>query len=78
MIRTAGAVGKVENAGGVLFNSYKEAEDFCEHAMYPPGSEPLNAPFMASLIPNAQGHFSPHTIDNLRIYIPVRETRVVG
>lgn len=61
---------KVTKAGGILFDSYGEAEDFAEAAMYPPDND------NGSLIGKAQGTFSNEEIDGLRIYIPVR--KVVG
>jgi hypothetical protein len=61
---------KVTRAGGILFDSYGEAEDFAEAAMYPPESD------NGSLIGKAQGTFSNEEIDGLAIYVPVR--KVVG
>lgn len=58
----------VIKAGGILFDSYGEAEDFAELAMYPPGND--------GIIGNCQGTFANEDIDGLRIYIPVR--KVVG
>lgn len=58
---------KVEKAGGILFDSYADAEDFTEVAMYPPGND--------GLIPNVLGKFSDETLDGMRIYIPVREVK---
>lgn len=58
----------VTKVGGLLFDSPGAAEDFTEKAMYPPGAE--------GLIPAAAGTFSDKTVDQLRIYIPVRA--VVG
>jgi hypothetical protein len=59
---------RVTKAGGVIFPGYTEAEDFAEKAQYQPDN--------ASIIPNAKGTFSDQLIDDLRIYIPVRE--IVG
>lgn len=58
----------VTKVGGLLFDSYAKAEDFCEEAMYGSGND--------GLIPEVKGTFSDKEIDGLRIYIPVRE--VVG
>lgn len=58
----------VEQAGGLLFDGYNEAEDFCDTAMYPPGA--------LGLVPQARGTFSDKEIAGLKIYVPVRT--VVG
>lgn len=55
---------KVEKAGGVVFATYMEAEDFTEKANYPEDN--------SSIYPAAKGTFSEKTLDGLRIYIPVR------
>lgn len=59
---------KVEKAGGILFETYVEAEDFAEKAMFPPGA--------FTMIPEARGTFSTVQVDGLAVYVPVRE--VVG
>jgi hypothetical protein len=54
---------KVKRAGGVLFDSYGEAEDASDRENYPPGT--------SGLVPNARGAF--HTkleVDQLRLYLP--------
>ena len=53
---------KVLAAGGKVFDSYFEAEEYALEEMYK-GVE--------GLIPNAPGRFSDKTIDDLAIYIPV-------
>lgn len=55
---------RVREVGGVVFDSYKEASDFCDTAMYPANVE--------GLIPRAQGKFSAFKVDGLKVYIPVR------
>lgn len=55
---------KVEEAGGVLFDTYIEASDAADDWPYVDND---------SLIPNAQGEFAQQEIDGLRIYIPVRK-----
>lgn len=55
----------VENSGGVLFESYSEADSVAEDWMYPDDGN-------SSLVPAAMGEFSDQKIDGLRIYIPVR------
>lgn len=64
---TAREARAVERAGGLVFEGYREADDFCEAAMYPEG---------AGLLPAARGTFAELRVDELRVYIPVRE--VVG
>lgn len=57
-------VRKVEKAGGILFDSYAEADKFCDEATEGPG-----------IYPQAKGNFAREAIDGLRIYIPVREVK---
>ena len=52
---------KILRVGGVLFDSYKEAEDFCDTAA---GDGP---------VPAVKGTFSDKMIDGLAIYIPLRQ-----
>jgi hypothetical protein len=66
LVTTAADRTRVEQAGGLLFDSYGEAEDFCDTAMYP-------NPDYLGLVPQAAGTFSDLTVDGLKIYIPVRE-----
>jgi hypothetical protein len=57
----------VKAAGGIMFDTYKEAVDFEMKASYPddhPG-----------LYPQAKGTFSDRMVDGLKIYIPVREAK---
>ena len=56
---------QVMRAGGLLFDTYDEAEAFCKKANYPPGNN--------GLIPTVRGQFSQMMVDDLKIYIPVRE-----
>lgn len=58
----------VERAGGLIFDSYEEAERFAEKAQYPDDYR--------GLTPNAQGTFADQHIDGLKIYVPVRQ--VIG
>jgi hypothetical protein len=53
---------KVLAVGGVVFDSYLEADDFCEAEMYPPT--------VKGIIPDAPGVFSRVKIDGLSVYIP--------
>lgn len=54
---------KVLQVGGLVFDTYSAAEDYAEEEMY----KDLDN---LTLVPNAPGEFSKHTIDGLRIYIP--------
>lgn len=63
---------RVRRAHGLIFNSYKEAEDFTEKANYPADMD------SKSIIPNVQGKFSVWMIDGLKIYIPVVRSEPVG
>lgn len=67
-VATVALARKIEQAGGLLFDSYAKAEDFAEAAMYPPDN--------SGLIPSARGTFAGLEVDGLALYIPVRE--VVG
>ena len=58
-------LGRVEAAGGIVFDSLADAAEFEHRAPYPDGYE--------GLIPRAAGSFSDRTIDGLRIYVPVRQ-----
>jgi hypothetical protein len=62
-LHAASEIARVRKAGGMLFPSYLEAEDFAEKAMYPEGS---------GIVPAAKGTFAEAKIDGLRIYVPVR------
>lgn len=67
MIDTKREIDLVNRVGGVMFDTYTEADEFEMEAMYS---------HTDALIPDAQGTFSDKTIDGLKIYIPVR--KVVG
>ena len=70
-VTTAADQDAVTNASGLLFDTYGEAEDFCEAANYPPGVE--------GLIPRAAGSFTTTaTVLGCKIYLPVREVTVIG
>jgi hypothetical protein len=53
----------VQKAGGLVFDSYAEAEDFSDRANYPIGYQ--------GIVPNARGTFSVREIDGLAVYIPL-------
>jgi hypothetical protein len=57
-------------AGGVLFDTYNAADEFCDRAMWPDEQGGLD------LIPRARGRFSETTIDGLRVYIPATEAEM--
>jgi hypothetical protein len=63
-IHNQGELRLVERVGGMILDSYMEAEAFAERANYTPSNN--------SIIPNARGTFSKLMLDDLRIYIPVR------
>lgn len=56
-------IARIERAGGLLFDSYSEAEKFAEEAMW----------IDDTMEPKAQGTFSNLKIDDLAIYVPVRK-----
>lgn len=62
---------RVLNAGGLLFNTYMEASNFCDDESYP------NAKDYDGLYPRAPGTFSRHKIDDLKIYLPKDKQRAV-
>jgi 3-mercaptopyruvate sulfurtransferase SseA len=64
-LSNATEVRQVERAGGVVFDSYRMAEEFAERANYP-------ADYNGGIIPDARGTFSDRMIEGLKIYIPVR------
>lgn len=64
-VDTRATLDRVKKAGGVLFHSYAQAEDYCMEEMYrtaPPGA--------FTLTPQAPGEFSDRVVDGLRIYVP--------
>lgn len=69
-VETKAQVAKVEAAGGLVFDDYNEAEDFCDLEMYP-------GTYMG-LIPQAPGSFSSKKIDGLAIYVPRKRAEVVA
>lgn len=54
----------IEKAGGILFDTYGEADDFCDMVMYPEDD--------AGLTPSAKGTFADLKVDGLAVYIPRR------
>jgi len=63
-VDTRAKVQRVQRAGGVIFDSYMQAEDFAYAEQYPPG--------YYGLVPEAQGEFAKSVVDGLRIYVPVK------
>ena len=71
MLDNAGQISRVKRCGGILFDSYRDAEDFAEKANYPDDNP--------SIIPEAKGRFSKVVfIDDLALYIPVRNNEAIG
>ena len=64
---------RVTKAGGLLFDTYTEAEDFAADAMYGTFKDDPGNTRTFDLTPRAKGTFSDKKVDGLRIYIPVRE-----
>lgn len=62
----------VVRAGGVLFDTYGQADEFCDRAMYPGEREGLD------LVPRARGTFSETKVDSLRVYLPATEVTLTG
>jgi len=58
-------IGKVQNAGGLIFNTYTEADDKEHSENYPHDC--------IGLYPSANGTFSKKKIDGSPIYIPKKE-----
>jgi hypothetical protein len=75
MLATVAEQRRAKKAGGLLFDSWKEAEDFAEGANHPPDHEEiaLKGELLSGLHPAAKGTFSKLLVDGLAIYIPVRE-----
>jgi hypothetical protein len=63
-LHNLGELRLVERVGGMVLDSYMDAEAFAERANYRPSNK--------GIIPNAMGTFSKLQIDGLKIYIPVR------
>jgi len=59
---------RVRSAGGLLFDDYIAAEDYCMDEMYPKGHD--------GLTPVALGDFSKKAFDGLRLYLPVQVLEV--
>lgn len=57
---------RIIKAGGLLFDSYQEAEDAAMLYQYPPGYEGLTPRALST------GDFARGKIDDLRIFIPYR------
>lgn len=62
-IQTLDQLLNVRRAGGLVFQSYGEAEEYARREAYPPE--------VKGLIPRAPGKFSARCIDGLAIYLPV-------
>lgn len=67
MVRTGAQQEVVRRHGGLLFDSYGEAEDAAFEAQYPGNYE--------GLIPHAEGSFTRnYMVDGLRLYVPPTST----
>lgn len=64
-------INQIVKLGGVVFDDYIEAENYCMRVQYPPGT--------VGLYPAVRGRFhrTAH-IDGLRIYIPVADDATVN
>lgn len=69
-LRRKDGVDKVRRAGGVIFDTYKEAVDYAFEEMYR-NVNWVHEHFTDGLVPKAPGAFSSHTVDGLKIYVPV-------
>lgn len=67
-LHTDAEVKRVKQAGGMIFDTYGEAEDQVMKSCYPDG------PGDTLTYPHVLGTFSDKMVDDLRIYIPKRET----
>ena len=61
-VETVGMFNKIRKAGGLLFNTYKEASDYAFNEMYPKS--------VSGMYPNAPGKFTRFKLDELRVYLP--------
>lgn len=59
---TAKDAERIKAAGGVVFDTYTEADEYAFVEMYPEGA--------SGLYPQARGAFSKRVVDGLRIYLP--------
>lgn len=59
-VSTRAEKARVASAGGMLFPSWRAADDYCDSANYPPE--------VSGLYPRARGSFSTHKVDGLAIY----------
>ena len=67
-VNRKGMCSKVEAAGGVLFETYDEAEEYGMNMQYPTSSETESG--WQRLLPHPRGSFGKILIDGRRIYIP--------
>ena len=71
MITTDAELKRVESVGGMVFDSYSEADNQEYKSNYPDGVEIPGQPFQLTY-PEVKGTFSDKELDGLRIYIPAR------
>lgn len=60
----------VKRAGGLLFDTYTDAETYCDREMYPEG--------VTGLHPQVSGSFGEVTVNELRVYIPAAPVSILG
>ena len=70
-ITTAEELKRVESVGGLIFDSYGEADKQMYASNYPQGVEIEGKDFRLTY-PEVLGTFSDKELDGLRIYIPMR------
>jgi hypothetical protein len=71
-ITTSVELDRVQSVGGFVFDSYDEADKQEYKSNYPEGAGE------ALTYPQVQGTFSHKKIDDLKIYIPKTEVKVIG
>lgn len=90
-VSTAAEKRLVAKAGGLLFKSGLDAENFAEGEMYPEGhgddagakwaeitrSNPKGLTMLGGLYPHALGTFSVTKIDGLAVYVPAPDTAAI-
>lgn len=69
-ITTEAELKRVQEAGGMVFDSYNEADDQEYKSNYPQGAGDTLT------YPEVKGTFSDKELDGLRIYVPIRQ--VIG
>ena len=73
-ITTSVELDRVQSVGGFVFDSYDEADSQEYKSNYPKGA----GEFPTLTYPEVLGTFSHKEIDDLKIYIPKTEVKVIG